>query len=225
MLYRCIGRKKKVELIPIIPPAGDAEAPYLFAQSLSRFSDKALKAASAVKPKPEIKPENIQSNLPLTKDINKLKTISISAIAQKLNLPDNQYKQNTPIEDTDKSNNPIDKQLFEEVWIALCNSIKQSGKDSLYITLTARIPILLDNQVIQINIDNKAQQQAIERDKTFILDFLRQELNHPNISITTFIEESNDTLTLYTNKDKFKRLAEKNPLLIELQKRLNLDID
>ena len=107
----------------------------------------------------------------------------------------------------------------------MCDNLKQDGKDSLYITLTARKPDLLDDNVIQLNIDNKAQQQAIERDKPFILDFLREKLTNTTVNITTFIEQSNDNVSLYTNKDKFKRLAEKNPHLIELQKRLNLDID
>ena len=57
MLDRFISRKKKAELTPIIPPPGGADAQYLFAQSLSNSGEKAKSASSAVKPKPELKPE------------------------------------------------------------------------------------------------------------------------------------------------------------------------
>lgn len=227
MLDRFIGRKKKIELIPILPPPGGADAQYLFAQSISRSASTKNYSNAAVKAKPELKANQITSHLPITNDLTKLKSVSISSITTKINETQTDIYNDTSLSEAENNTvtTPLDTQKFYETWIVLCNNLKQQGKESLYVTLTARKPELLENGTIQLNIDNKTQQQAIERDKTYLLDFLREKLNNHQITIVTNIDQSNDAVALYTNKDKFKRLAEKNPLLIELQKRLNLDID
>jgi DNA polymerase-3 subunit gamma/tau len=54
---------------------------------------------------------------------------------------------------------------------------------------------------------------------------LRERLKNSNIQITGVFTASDDKKMIYTNRDKFDFLAEKNPILKELKDRLGLDTD
>ncbi|MFZ5553801.1 MAG: hypothetical protein ACOZCO_11855 [Bacteroidota bacterium] len=102
---------------------------------------------------------------------------------------------------------------------------KSQGKDSLYVTLTKRKPEINNELKVLLSIDNKAQEQALEKEKQNLLEHLRQKLNNFSIQFEYVVKEIPQEAHLYTIKDKFNKLAEKNPNLLELKKRLNLDFD
>jgi hypothetical protein len=55
--------------------------------------------------------------------------------------------------------------------------------------------------------------------------FLRERLRNTTIQISGQLTTSDDKKVIYTNRDKFDFLAEKNPILKELKDRLGLDTD
>ncbi|HEY0743241.1 MAG TPA: hypothetical protein VGD40_17355, partial [Chryseosolibacter sp.] len=55
--------------------------------------------------------------------------------------------------------------------------------------------------------------------------FLREKLRNSNIQVTGVLTQSDDKKIIYTNRDKFDYLADKNPILKELKDRLGLDTD
>ena len=62
--------------------------------------------------------------------------------------------------------------------------------------------------------------------KQDFLDFVRKELSNNTIGLEVRIEaEPTDNAKIYKPSDKFKMLAEKNPSLLELKKRLDLELD
>lgn len=69
------------------------------------------------------------------------------------------------------------------------------------------------------------QEADINREKQSLLNHIRTTLHNGLINLVTKIEEHTDNQQYYSPKDKFKKMAEKNPSLIELQRRLGLDID
>lgn len=58
-----------------------------------------------------------------------------------------------------------------------------------------------------------------------LIKFLRERLKNRSINVTSQIREIQAQKIAYTNKEKFDKLAEQNPLLKELKQRLDLDTD
>ena len=83
-----------------------------------------------------------------------------------------------------------------------------------------------DTNVIILNIYNEAQKEILTAVKQDFLDFVRKELSNNTIRLEIKIEaEPTSNAKVYKPSDKFKLLAEKNPSLLELKKRLDLDLD
>lgn len=186
----------------------------------------AVKQAVAAIPPPAAQKKLAQEKeLPVTTDLGKLTTVSIAGFRKKpvdtTSAASNESGETTvsgPV-------NPFTREQFDEAWNALANMLKAQGKDSLWVTMTKNKPSIGKDYVIKLPIDNKTQQGALDRVKQEFLEFLRKKLDNFAITVETFIQEGGGETFLYTNKDKFKKMAEKNPNLLLLQKRLNLDIE
>lgn len=101
-----------------------------------------------------------------------------------------------------------------------------SGNRQLFATLsTARLE-LNDTNTIILFIHNEAQKEILMNVRQEFLDNVRQLLSNNTISLDIRIEEVQvATGKVYKPADKFKFLAEKNPQLLELKKRLDLELD
>ena len=95
----------------------------------------------------------------------------------------------------------------------------------MYATLTKRKPVLKDNHSIELVIDNKVQEDYINSIKPELMEFLRTELNNFSINLNLKIEAVSEEKSLYTSKEKFDKMVEKNPHLKTLQNTLKLLID
>ena len=80
--------------------------------------------------------------------------------------------------------------------------------------------------MIILHIHNDAQKEILLNVRQEFLDNIRQQLSNNTISLDIRIEEVEvSTGKVYKPADKFKYLAEKNPQLLELKKRLDLELD
>lgn len=61
--------------------------------------------------------------------------------------------------------------------------------------------------------------------KTELTTFLREKLRNSMILVAGELLESEDKKMMYTSRDKFEYLLEKNPVLREMKERLGLDPD
>lgn len=109
------------------------------------------------------------------------------------------------------------------VWKEYAEEIKEKDLD-IYTTLTRHSPKLLDKSTINLKLDNKAQEHEITEIKVELLGFIRHRLNNYEVDLKTYIEKGSEEKGLYTSADKFKKMAQKNPALEELKKKLDLDL-
>ena len=110
-------------------------------------------------------------------------------------------------------------------WNALSYQLKVKGRQGLYITLTKRKPRLKENLILEFIIDNEIQKIELEEERSNLLTFLRVELNNYGIQLKVLLSEEDNTVEHLSSKDKFLKMAEKNPALHELREKLNLDIE
>ncbi len=101
-----------------------------------------------------------------------------------------------------------------------------AGNRQLFTTLsTARVE-LNDTNMIILHIHNDAQKEILLNVRQEFLDNVRQQLSNNTLTLDVRIEEVEvSTGKVYKPADKFKYLADKNPQLLELKKRLDLELD
>ena len=116
------------------------------------------------------------------------------------------------------------QESIEKAWDEYTASIAETSK-LLYVTLTKNKPVLKDN-ILELTIDNKIQDEEIRIRKPEILDFLRKNVRNTNIQLETIIAQSQEKESkAYTDTEKFNKMVEINPELQKLKDELNLEIE
>jgi DNA polymerase-3 subunit gamma/tau len=121
-----------------------------------------------------------------------------------------------------------EKQEFtEEQFLALWNSYTQKAKDEdkihLY-TLMNNDPIINGTE-ITVLVENLALESTLQNEKVELLNFLRSQLKNFDLQIISKKAENTQKKRIYTNKDKYTYMVEKNPQIEDLRRRFNLDIN
>ena len=153
----------------------------------------------------------------------------------------NQVRKNEEIETKDSSNLEKDSSTQSEQQIdhnlpldlsevILCvnrySEMKLAqGQRQIQLILTTHPVKISDQFSLEVGVENDAQKEIFEEFKQEFLDFLRRELKNSQIRLT-LTEIHNTVLTkAYTPTEKFELLKKKNPLLLELKRKLDLELD
>ncbi len=150
------------------------------------------------------------------------KTISIS----KKELSEKNVEKNQVKEDLNKYEKSSDftQTDLEKIWNKYAELVMEDSP-SFYSTLMKRKPALQENYVVEILIDNKVQEGEIMEKKSEMMEYLRKNLDNFKIQLKTIITESKEEDKPYTPVDKYKKMAEKHPVLDNMKNQLNLEID
>lgn len=112
---------------------------------------------------------------------------------------------------------------FFELWKVYTQKAKDQDKIHLY-TLMNNDPALNGTE-ITVWVENSALESTLQDEKIELLNFLRTALKNFDLQITVKRAENIGTKRIYTNKDKYAYMVEKNPQLEEMRKRFNLDVN
>ena len=110
-------------------------------------------------------------------------------------------------------------------WNDYAEKIKKEGKINIFTIMTANTPVLLDDFIIELLIENKRQEDLLSSEKVDLLNYLRVEMKNFSIDLQTKYMEQTQKKRLYTSSDKYQHMLEKNPNLEEFKRRFNLDLD
>ncbi len=110
-------------------------------------------------------------------------------------------------------------------WNTYAAKMKNEGKINVFTIMTSYPPRLLPGYVIELDIENKLQEDLLHNEKVELLNFLRTELKNFSIDLQTKLLEQIQKKRLYTSNEKYQHMLEKNPNLEEFRKRFNLDLD
>lgn len=125
---------------------------------------------------------------------------------------------------TDKEPFTIDQ--FLQLWTDHGAKLKKENRAAtLYTIFTSVTPKVLGPENFEVPVSNKVQEQAFRDERPYILNFLRTALKNFSIEVNAKVEESTVARKPYTAMEKFQYLAAKNPQLIDLKNKFNLDFD
>ncbi len=113
---------------------------------------------------------------------------------------------------------------LEKVWDEFTKTL-ESDFPHLYTTLKKHRPIPRENFLIEFCVDNKLLEDALVQKKNDLLQYLMIHLNNYKISLQTIVPEQPVGNKPYTTREKFTRMAEKNPTLLDLREQLDLEIE
>jgi DNA polymerase-3 subunit gamma/tau len=148
--------------------------------------------------------------IPSLKDINK--------ISDEAPLEEDPY-----IKGNDQEDFTFDD--FLKVWNLHAAKIKAEGKMSLFTIFISEAPRMLGPTQFEVIVENKVQENLFKTEKPALLNYLRSTLRNFNIDVNARVDEQVVKKRPYTSQEKFQYMAAKNPELMELKKRFNLDFD
>ncbi|MBX2958015.1 MAG: hypothetical protein KF846_17745 [Cyclobacteriaceae bacterium] len=134
---------------------------------------------------------------------------------------------NTPVEPEQKeitqpiANQPYTFKRLQEVWLEFAEQRKKYRAE--YQLLTQQIE--LQESTVIVHLHNPVQETLLSDLKSDLMQYVRESLNNYAIQITGELKSNDSKKVIYTNREKFEHLAEKNPNLILLKDRLGLDPD
>ncbi len=119
--------------------------------------------------------------------------------------------------------NPFTPEQLMELWQAYTKKANEDDKIHLF-TLMNNDPIINGTE-ITVLVENAALEAILQDEKVELLNFLRSTLKNFDIQVSTKRAENTQKKRIYTNKDKYSYLVDKNPQLEEMRRRFNLDIN
>jgi DNA polymerase-3 subunit gamma/tau len=129
---------------------------------------------------------------------------------------------------TEEKTPELNKEVaFDDVKAAILNYAQlkqQQGSRQLHATLT-NSAISFGGNLVTLTINNETQRELLQNMKQEFLDELRKILHNNSITLQLEISKHENVVKAYKPSDIFKAMAEKNPALLELKKRFDLEID
>lgn len=119
----------------------------------------------------------------------------------------------------------FDEAQFSNIWNEFIELMKDQSKQRIYSTLANKSYALKDNFIIELQLENEIQESYFTENKSDILKFVRAKLNNFSIQFDIKIIKNAKKLEPYSPQEKFQYLAEKNPNLLVLKQKLDLDLE
>jgi len=113
---------------------------------------------------------------------------------------------------------------LETAWDQFSETLRDS-MPHLSTTLKKHRPVLKEDFLIEFCVDNKVLAEDLNQKRNDLLDFLIVRLNNTKIHLQIIVPDHPIGLKPYTDREKFGRMAEKNPDLLDLREQLDLEID
>ena len=151
---------------------------------------------------------------------NNLGTISIKQASQK------KEEETQKAEENKEAFKPVSKfseDELREAWKVYAIRVSEKNP-SFAAALTKYQPDLKDNFKVVFKTDNKifAQDSVLLGE---LLGYLKKELNNYQVTVEPQITSQEKNAKAYTDREKFEKMAKKNPNLIKLKNELDLEID
>lgn len=178
---------------------------------------------SEAAPKPMSTPTKVieRPQIIAERNAKKISALSIKSIQKKQQLK-KELIANMPDEDELPVTEFSEKEM-QQAWAAYAKKVEEDGKFNLLSHLTMGVP-KLEGSLIHLVFPNDTIKVEVERAKYELLGFLRETLQNYDIDLSIEVNETESKRYVYTAREKFEKLKEKNPLIDTLRKEFDLEL-
>ncbi len=189
--------------------------PDVIPQSSSRPASTS-KPASPPKPSEPLKPKTSKA-FPGTLSIKEMTSSKVEEI---------EYEAPQAKDKTDEYGNSdiFSLEQLETAWDKFAESL-HSSMPHLSTTLKKHRPVLKEDFLIEFCVDNKVLAEDLTQKRNDLLVFLISQLKNTKIHLQIIVPDHPTGVRPYTDREKFGRMAEKNPDLLNLREQLDLEIE
>ena len=124
---------------------------------------------------------------------------------------------------TDKE--PFTFDQFLKLWNEYAAKVKAEARMNVVTIFISEVPKQLEPHLFEIVVENKIQENLFKAEKPALLNFMRTQLRNFDLDVHPRVDEQVTVKRPYTSQEKFQYMAQKNPELLELRKKFNLDFD
>ena len=114
---------------------------------------------------------------------------------------------------------------FAQAWSDFAAMLKADGKKNALTIFTAKPPKMVAPNIYEVIVENKVQEATFRDERPNLLNYIRTTLKNFGIEVSVRIDEVAAVKRPYTASEKFQHMAAKNPALIDLKTKFNLDFD
>jgi DNA polymerase III subunit gamma/tau len=151
------------------------------------------------------------------------KLLTIESI---VNPPKKKGEEQEEVDLSKMPKDPFDQARLSMVWKEFANKLRAEGKDNLASSMVTNEAVLHENYKVLLEFDNTIQMDMFSDYRPVLLDYIRTKLNNWQVSIVIKVKSAGGNKNAYLlPKDIYKQLADKNPILDQLKKTFNLEID
>ncbi len=144
---------------------------------------------------------------------------------RKAAYPDNTHDKNTGVLVDTNWNEAVKHNNLIKAWLKYAKKIETKNA-RLASILINHLPELHSEVVVRVKLKNKTQDNELQEQKSNIFSFLRSELKNANLELETqLVIEGQKSTKAFTATEKAKLMAKKNPALLLLTKKFDLDIE
>jgi len=120
------------------------------------------------------------------------------------------------------SDKPLDLEQLRKVW----NEFAELRKNQLAEYQLLKRGYVFKENKLSITLDNPIEEQFLQGIRSPLIAYLRDKMSNSLLLVVGIMrEEEASRPMIYTNKEKFDYLLDKNPALKDLQQRFGLDAD
>jgi DNA polymerase-3 subunit gamma/tau len=120
---------------------------------------------------------------------------------------------------------PLTESSFKDVWGKYLAHLGESGKSSLNVIYKNATFAIKSGNLITLTLASQHEREMIDEDKMNIIPFLRSRLKNSMIDFEYIINQAIQSTRPFTAEDRFKVMAEKNPVLNDLRNSLGLELE
>lgn len=146
--------------------------------------------------------------------------LSLSSIAYQKNI-----KANQPTIGKNAREETIGQESLETAWKALSSQLEADGEYNLAALLNLDSPRLKNKVEIHLNFPNKTNKLELESEKGKIIGVLADALKNDLLQFVIHVSQEEQQNYVYTPRDKYEQLVKINPLVDDIRKEFDLDLN
>ena len=146
--------------------------------------------------------------------------LSLSSIAYQKNI-----KANQPTNGKSIREETVGQESLETAWKALSSLLEADGEYNLAALLNLDSPRLKNKVEIHLNFPNKTNKLELESEKGKVIGALADELKNDLLQFVINVSQEKQQNYVYTPRDKYEQLVKINPMVDDIRKEFDLDLN
>ena len=233
MQITSVTDEKKKSKPYIKPPAKREQKPTITEekQAVVEETSKAVEADMAVEKVPIPEYTGVESPTKTDKQVDEkpielnIKSKGVSGLSLSSISIQKSIKANQPSNGKSIRDQQVGQERLESVWKKLFSELESEGEYNLAALLNLDVPRLKNKTEIHLNFPNKTNKVELESQKVRVLEALGDELKNDLLTLVIQVNEEEQKNYIYTPKEKYEQLVKINPVVDDIRKEFDLDLN